>query len=566
MIARRFSALAPAVLVIWCATARAQIVRGVASERASGDLVAGVLVVLEHAAPPSGIARAAGGALTNERGEYAVRAPAPGRYVITAKRIGVQRYRSEPFDLTAGETRRADIALDAVVYNLPTVVVSEAAFCVTRLDQLQRVAALWDEIRTALTATQLSLRDRLFQGQISRYVRELDPRSLRVLSESRAEMKGVLDRPFTSLSGDSLSKVGYWRQMSDGTALYSAPDADVLLSDAFQRDHCYGIAIGGRDRRGLAGLTFEPTLSRPVPEVRGTIWLDARTFELRLVEFRYTRIEPTPGSDRVGGEVHFARLKSGAWAVRRWFIRMPQYGRYAASPVGTEGRMPSVIIRPAVYRLLEEGGDVYAAGLRLFERPAAVAGVVVDSAGRPFGGVTVRVGNAPFSALADSAGRFRLDSLPAGRFTLIAEHPSYAALGSAVTDEEVELEEGATRQVTLRATGAAEIVERLCDGKPPQRRRATIRLTMLDSTTAAPLSSLGIWLRWPSPTAGDLGRTFGLRSMTDARGAVAFCDLPADTPLWIHVLHPSGTPTRITELRLRENEVAGATIRATRPR
>jgi hypothetical protein len=56
--------------------------------------------------------------------------------------------------------------------------------CRERQEHARWVASLWDEARTALAATQISLRDRLFHGRVNRYVRELDPRSRHVLSES----------------------------------------------------------------------------------------------------------------------------------------------------------------------------------------------------------------------------------------------------------------------------------------------------------------------------------------------------------------------------------------------
>jgi hypothetical protein len=86
-------------------------------------------------------------------------------------------------------------------------------------------------------------------------------------------------------------------------------------------------------------MSFEPESEREVPEVRGTIWLDARTFELRLVEFRYSRLPSPSGNRNIGGEVHFTRLPSGAWIVERWFIRIP---RYARSPTIRSSGVPGV--------------------------------------------------------------------------------------------------------------------------------------------------------------------------------------------------------------------------------
>ena len=81
-----------------------------------------------------------------------------------------------------------DVTLEALVYRLPEVRVLESGLCVTDPSQSARVAALWEEARTVLTAAQISLRDRLFEGHLIRYVRGLQPRTLRVLAASLAKL------------------------------------------------------------------------------------------------------------------------------------------------------------------------------------------------------------------------------------------------------------------------------------------------------------------------------------------------------------------------------------------
>ena len=347
--------LAPLACCAVSTLATAQVVRGAITERASDAPLAGVLVTLE----PLAAGHDPAAVLTSEKGEFRVRAPGPGRYLLTAKRIGVRRFVSDPIELHDGETRHMDITLDPVALLLPEVRVAEFDLCVPQPTDRPRVEALWDEARTALAAAQVSLRDRLFDGQLRRYSRGLDPRTLRVLEESWSAVQGVMDRPLVSLTGDSLSKTGYHRTV-DGYTYFYAPDAAVLLSDAFRRDHCYAAVQGGGNRRGLLGLAFQPAAERLLPDVRGTLWLDARSFELRLVEFRFTEVAPFPGSDKVGGEVHFEKLDNGAWMTSRWFLRVPQQSR-PASPVDAETRLPSVIVRPTMHRLIEEGGLVESA-------------------------------------------------------------------------------------------------------------------------------------------------------------------------------------------------------------
>lgn len=334
----------------------AQNVRGVVTELSTGTPLRGVLVSLAPADSVDGTPVATG--LSSDRGTYFLHPPRPGRYRVVAKRIGVRRFVSDPLDLDGNVEVELAIALEPFAFQLAPVRVEGSAMCVNRSGQAGRLASLWDEARTALAATQISLRDRLFQARIERYLQVLEPRSLRVEEERwRTSATGVVERPFVSLSGDSLSRAGYWRRLPNDSVAYDAPDAAVLLSRAFTRDHCFTLTEGRRERAGLTGIAFAPVSGRTTPDVEGTIWLDAKTFELRLVEFQYTELPRATITRGIGGEVRFARLASGAWFVDRWFIRMP---RYSARPLmrssGIPGQPPTEIQQ--VINLIEVGGTV----------------------------------------------------------------------------------------------------------------------------------------------------------------------------------------------------------------
>jgi len=333
----------------------AQNVRGLVTEQATGTPLAGVLLTLSR---DDSAAAAVATTLTNERGEYTLRAPQPGRYRLGAKRIGVRRFESEVIELVASQDVERNVELEALAFKLPTVTVHSQPLCVRRADQAGRIASLWEEVRTALTATQVSLRDRLVRARVVRYVHVLNAQNLQVEAQrSVRQTDGVVERPFVSLPGDALSRGGYWRVLPNDSITYYAPDADVLLSATFARDHCFGVADGRGERAGLTGLSFEPASGREVPDVRGTLWLDARTFELRLVEFKYSRLPVATGNRNIGGEVHFAKLPSGAWIVERWFIRMPRYtDRPTTRSTGVPGQRP--IVEYSLTGLIEEGGTV----------------------------------------------------------------------------------------------------------------------------------------------------------------------------------------------------------------
>jgi hypothetical protein len=323
----------------------------------------------------------------------------------------------------------------------------------------------------------------------------------------------------------------------------------------------------------MTGITFEPNVRRKVPDVRGTVWLDARTFELRYVEFRYTLLPEFEGADRVGGEVHFGKLTNGAWVTSRWFLRFPQYAK-SVQPVDAYTRIPSVVVRPTMHRLVEEGGMVFTAGLKLFLRPASVAGTVTDSTGNGFAGVNVRLAGTPFTTRTGADGKFRLDSLPAGRFTVVAEHSSYTEAGSFVGDAPVELSEGAVANLTIRAAKTSELVDRLCAGKQPKKDNGTLRVMVVDSVTSRPLPNLRVWLRWVGKYVGARGKpeslmaseVGGMESLTDAGGAVTFCDLPADITLWFSAVMTDGRPAADSSfLRVKKNELRVSTVMTRRP-
>lgn len=537
----------------------AQLVRGVVTERGSGVVLGGVVMSLEPVAPdgtPISV-------LSGPDGAFGIRGPA-GEYRLTAKRIGVQRYESERFTLQPGETRAMDVLMDALVYQLPSVRIVDANLCITNPEDRERVTSLWDEARTALTATSLSRRDRLFQGSLTRYTRKLDPRSLRVLEDAWGELSGMHERTFVGPSGDSLSRGGYWRIQPDA-AFYYAPDGEALLSRAFQRDHCFGIAPLQPEREGLVGISFEPVQGRTVPDVRGVMWLDAQTFALQFVEFAYTGLPDVPYVDRVGGELRFSRLANGAWVTSRWYVRMPEF-------IGvTDASAPVLMTRPSIRTIIEEGGMAFGPGLQLFTRPATIAGTLRDSLGQPLGGAEVRLSGTPYEAITDARGAFQLDSLPAGSFVLVAEHPSYAALGVAAVDERLALSEGATVRPSLRAASTAELATRLCPGQRRRNDRVIVRVMATDSATNRPLANLAVWLRWAGDFVGrgeglTAGNRGGSEARTDADGRVTFCDVPANLPLTVSAVNALGRVTGDSiQVRAAGGTIQPAALRTRRP-
>jgi len=317
---------------------------------------------------PNGLQAARG--LTNEVGVVAL-AASPGRYRAQVDRIGHSRFLSAAFAVTGGpvvQVIRLSVAPSWTV--LPELATSGVTTCQPRGELSATAATLWEEARKALTAGVMARGTQGLTFQQVQYVRQLAP-TLAVTSERRDTMRTRTLRPFVALAADRLVADGYILQDQHGSYQFYAPDEAILLSDGFLDTHCL---IAQRDEGpypGLVGLRFEPAPERTLPDVAGTIWLDAASFELRFVEFRFVNLPAELGEARGTGRVDFTRHPSGIWYVSRWFIRAPVVGRQPF----LDGRRVERF-RIIVMGYTEYGGEavpLLPVGLRAGERVVATA-------------------------------------------------------------------------------------------------------------------------------------------------------------------------------------------------
>lgn len=140
----------------------------------------------------------------------------------------------------------------------------------------------WNEARKALEAVVWTEREGTLRHRIVRYERELDPRSLDERRHRESTREGVYrGSSFVTAAPQLLADRNYVRETLDAEWVYEAPDARVLLSEAFADLHCLAVERPHRQRPGLVGLTFEPVRGRDVTDISGVMWLDAETAELR---------------------------------------------------------------------------------------------------------------------------------------------------------------------------------------------------------------------------------------------------------------------------------------------
>lgn len=497
----------------------AQVVRGVVTEKTTNAPLDGV--VLSVLDPRDSVVVQA---LSNDGGGFEIRLGSAGMYTLDVKRIGVKRVRLTPFALAEGETKRLDITLEPVPTVLSSVNITGRTSCVRNPQTNAKTAALWEDARAALTAAVITRNLTVGDDSVMLFQRKLDVDSWKVLYENRQKVSASIDHPFKSLPAEVLSVGGYVTVNQDGSTDYYAPDADVLLSDTFLADHCFKIQPGTFEHAGYVGLAFQPVKERKKPDIKGVLWMDARTNELRTLEFTYNWLPNELRPADYGGTVSFFRLPGGRWIVRSWRIRMPEFGYQRA---GFLNRSQT----PVLVRIAEEGGAVPLNAL-LHQAGNLQGTVVLDTvSNRPIAGITVALDGTEDSTRTAADGTFELAFIPPGSYTIVLRHPALDSLGIQHLVKTVEVEAGKIATMKIIFPSNEELAARMCNGAQVDfKHRSIIRFIVLDQAGQPLRKSPAVFWRIPLNGEGKpvLDSATSYDVTLDATGGFLGCGLRED--------------------------------------
>jgi hypothetical protein len=287
--------------------------------------------------------------LSSEDGRRVLRALG-GTYRVRARRIGFLPFISHPVVLPRRDDLLLIVETPHVVLN--SIVVNARSGCKPSDADSRSLGVVWDEIDKALRASQLTTQDLAGFGRGRLYRKELGYDGA-VLSSDTTFFPITNRRPFGTRDPEVLALRGYVLGDHVFGWDYSGPDETVLRSEAFARTHCFRLVREAR-RPGQIGVAFEPTPGRTTPDIKGVLWVDHRTSELREMSFNYVNAGPVSQFNG-GGFTRFMHLPSGAWLVSEWWLKAPRLSMVTS---------PYAAPRFSVIGYFENGGGILPATRR----------------------------------------------------------------------------------------------------------------------------------------------------------------------------------------------------------
>jgi hypothetical protein len=506
----------------------------------------------------------AGRAVSKEDGTFSVSATADGKYTIRVLRIGFRPTIAGPVDLRAAATTRRDVPLSGRVWLLPSVQVTDHGQCQVRPDTNATAFRLWDEARTALLATVLTESEPL-GVRMTRDERTFDASGHNVLVDSSFALDGQSRRPIVTLPPDSLARGGYAENDVRGGTTYWGPDATVLLSESFASSHCIRPELPPADTGSLAGVlgvAFEPAGSRAARdhvEVRGVLWIDRRTAELRSLDYTYANVPSIVERAGAGGHIEFLRLPDGSWTVSRWWIRSPMIERTITREVATvPGSPPGQRTSLRLIGVHESRGDILElrrANATWWERGrVSVAIRVTDTAGAAVRAM-VSLNDTSRSVATAEDGVARFDRVLPGPARVDVRVPALDSLDAPLTRAAVTIPDHPFEPIGVRVQSAQEVFAARCGNAALEWNEGAVRGRVPDASGA------NVEVSWDMPYArlggGPAVVVHEARTAAvDSRGAYFVCGVPRGFALSVRVADAGAGNRGSSQPRIRRAEVA----------
>lgn len=514
------------LLIVLIATAAHAQLRGVVRDSAARAPLPGAIVSALDSA-----GRGVGRSITDASGLFTVALPP------SARRLRIVRIGYRPTEVGVPATRGTPIEL--LMAHLPPMldvvrVVGRELCPGTQ----ERGAAfeLWEQARAGLLGTIVARELMPAEARTVTYNTSTAPNDRRVRAQTKRIVTGRTTRPFVASAMPSFfARVGYMVE-ANGTRVFNAPDADVLIDESFAATHCFRLRLADQAHAGQIGLAFSPVRGRDtLVDVDGVIWLDAATPRLRSLDFAYTSLEPAATAAGSGGHIEFQEMPNGASFISWWNMRLavlqpppPNSNSRRARSAGPPRRIDMTELR--LQEILDAGGAVLQAswpdGTKWSEPPSLISGVVaMKGTGAPVANALVVLEGTPDTARTDSTGRFRMETLP-GRYVVDGADTTLANFVAPRTQSTpVDLRRGAEATVRLEVAPLQRVIEDICRGIPTPPGSGLIAGAV--TFAGAPRRDVELKARFQQISFADV-QTSTERVALDERGRFLVCGVPRD--------------------------------------
>ncbi len=477
--------------------------------------------------------------------------PATGRYQLDVRRIGYRR--ATPAPLTVRTDTTVTVTLDVVAIALPAVTSREVNRCSNDRERGSATSVLWESAVTSMLSAAATMSDSSYVFDLMPSVRTYTVPDAIMLDISLRDERVADVRPWTSLPAADLAEFGYVRLV--GRSLeYVAPDVEALTSAEFLATHCLRLR---QDRlsEDIIGVEFAPGERVTRADIRGVLWIDRLSQELRAIEYTYAAVPLAVADSLAGGVVEFAPLDGGGWMPSRWMVRSPIPERSFVDAVAYRGEdlrragLPVAVrnVDPPLRatRMQMTGADVQRVrrvvgrdSTIIWTRTTATLEVTAEftqnNVTMPAMRANVRLSGSDRRGEADVLGRVTFAELPDGEYLVEAVTPTESALHLMPDRTPVTVRAGELRKMQVPVLAPAAAVERACG---PAMRGGVISGRVSRDGRASSNATVSAWRRniaAGDAAAGDAAELESLGTITaDSTGRFLLCGVPRGVELTI---------------------------------
>ncbi len=259
---------------------------------------------------------------TNADGGFVLRDVSPGRLRIAARRVGFSPI-DTTIDIAAPDTVRVSLELSLITIQLPPVYSLAKACAHPGGSDAQigvELTQLFDQVKENADRNRLLSRSYPFELDVERKITRPEP-----LLEARFVAYDTVvlssDRPWRYAPGKMLGTREYASGVFVGRwSTITMPELADFADERFLLNHCFdfgGVEVVDGD--SLLRVDFTPAPVVHTPDVAGTIFLDAKTYQLRITDLALVNLTRQLRNQMSGQSIraHFTEVIPGVPVLNR---------------------------------------------------------------------------------------------------------------------------------------------------------------------------------------------------------------------------------------------------------